>query len=459
MARPAGGPGSGGRRYRSALGGARAWTTILRCINLVQPLNEKSSANKQTDFASANRIRQGPPWVERCALRVLLNAVSAKMGGAANYIRNIAPELEALAPEDEFICLLPEKQVDAVRGLAKNLRAVGSPISNASYLRRLWFDQVTLRRMLRSERIDVLYSTANLGMLACPCRQVLLVRNMLYFSHSYQQFVVTKGLKRRVENAMRRWLVCRSAKSADSVLTPSQAMLDALLVWCPAVRAKAAVNRYGVRHPTTRSIADKPLPRKGSAVTLLYTSLYGEHKNLGTLLRALLELVRSGTDCHLVTTADPNWQQARWTSTWKEDAQLAALPELIRRVEFKTVCKIEEIAELYVGANIFVYPSVIESFGHPLLEAMAVGLPIVAADSPVNRELCRDAAIYFRPFDPSDFAQQIRRVSEDRQLGLCLVNNGLKRSRDFRWQKHVEILLDSFGRLSTQTAVPQGPQP
>ena len=124
-------------------------------------------------------------------MRVLLNAVSAKMGGAANYLRNIACELESLAPEDEFVCVVPDEQVVTFRGLARNLQVIGIPESNGSYLRRLWFDQVTLRRMLQKERIDVLYSTANLGMLACPNRQVLLVRNILYFSPAYEQLLVT----------------------------------------------------------------------------------------------------------------------------------------------------------------------------------------------------------------------------------------------------------------------------
>jgi hypothetical protein len=63
------------------------------------------------------------------------------MGRAANDIRNIACELESLAPEDEFICVVPQEQVDTVRGLARNLQVIGTPVLNDSYLRRLWFDQ------------------------------------------------------------------------------------------------------------------------------------------------------------------------------------------------------------------------------------------------------------------------------------------------------------------------------
>jgi glycosyltransferase involved in cell wall biosynthesis len=385
-------------------------------------------------------------------LRVLLNAVSAKMGGAANYLRNIACELESLAPEDEFVCIVPDEQVVTFLGLARNLQVIGIPESNGSYLRRLWFDQVTLRRMLRSERIDVLYSTANLGMLACPNRQVLLVRNILYFSPAYQKLLVTAGLKARFENVLRRWLVCRSAKSADVVLTPSRTMLDALLDHCPAARDKAVVNPYGVRPPRPRGVTTKPCRERGSAITLLYTSLYAEHKNLGTLLRALKELIKSGVEYRLVTPADPDWQGPGRTATWQCDSQTMHDPELSRHVEFTGILDGEAIARLYDLADVFVYPSIIESFGHPLLEAMAAGLPVVAADAPINRELCADSAVYFSPHDSADCARQIRRVIDEPCLANELVRRGVERSRGFQWREHGAHLIAALANRDSAGA-------
>jgi glycosyltransferase involved in cell wall biosynthesis len=383
-------------------------------------------------------------------MRILLNAVSAKMGGAANYIKNLAVELSEFESEHEFVFLAPEVQARSIRELAPNIRVVVPNVGHDRIAARLWFDNVTLRRLIRRERIDVLFSTANFAMFWCPCRQVLLVRNALYFSTIYARKILTrKMMSRRLENLLRRRLICRSTKAADIVMVPSESMLDDLHLCCFVSPEKTVVNYYGVNTALLR--ATRRSSENGFAsprCRLVYTSLYAEHKNVITLLRALLELVRSGTDCRLVSTADPNWEQASWTSTWKEDALLAASSELIQHLEFKSPCNVEEMAELYAGADVFVYPSVIESFGHPLVEAMAVGLPIVAADSPVNRELCRDAAIYFSPFDPADFARKIRRVLEDDKLRSDLVVAGLRRSREFSWKKHVQMLLDTFSRLS-----------
>ncbi|HXM68266.1 MAG TPA: glycosyltransferase family 1 protein [Candidatus Acidoferrum sp.] len=382
-------------------------------------------------------------------MRVLLNAVSAKMGGAANYINNLAVELALSGSEHEFIFLAPEAQAKSIRGLTPNVHVVVTDVGDAGIGARLWFDNVTLRRLVRREKIDVLFSTANFAMFCCPCRQVLLIRNALHFSPMYPR-KLRRTMSRRLENSLRRRLICRSAKAADIVMTPSQSMLDDLRLWCCVPYEKSLVNYYGVNAPLLQATR-RPSGNGSSRLPsrLLYTSLYAEHKNVTTLLRALLELIRSGTVCHLVTTADPNWAQARWTSTWKEDALLAASPELFQYLEFRSPSTVEETAALYGGADVFVYPSAVESFGHPLVEAMTVGLPIVAADAPVNRELCRDAAIYFSPFDPKGFAQQIRRVMEDSQLRLSLIDAGLRRSREFSWKRHAQILINTFNQLSS----------
>src|SRR5205807_9572774 len=113
----------------------------------------------------------------------------AKMGGAANYIRTVAHELPD-ADQHEFFCLVPESQAKAIREIAPHIRVIGSNIADQSFLQRLWFDQVELPRILRRERIDVLFSTANFATLFCPCRQLLLVRNSLYFSSVYRSKIL-----------------------------------------------------------------------------------------------------------------------------------------------------------------------------------------------------------------------------------------------------------------------------
>ena len=73
----------------------------------------------------------------------------------------------------------------------------------------------------------------------------------------------------------------------------------------------------------------------------------------------------------------------------------------------------EQLRSLYEVSDLFVFPSFTESFGHSLVESMASGLPVVAADMPVNREVCEEGATYFSKFDPEACAKKIQFLLED----------------------------------------------
>jgi glycosyltransferase involved in cell wall biosynthesis len=369
-------------------------------------------------------------------MRVLVNAVAAKMGGAANYIGTLACELAAV-DQHEFFFLVPESQAADIREAAPRIRVISSDIAKQPFPRRLWFDQVELPRILRRERIDFLFSTANFATFLCPCRQLLLVRNSLYFSSLYRSKILPRtSWRNRIGMALRRWLVCRSAMASDVVMTPSQAMLDELRT---AVHPREAlVNHYGVDPQRFRPI-EKAFGQDGP-VSLVFTSLYSEHKNVRTLFRALLELEASGQKCRLITTADPNWENID-NAIRESDRKLADDLKSRALLELTGVLSGSALDQLYAKADIFVYPSVVESFGHPLLEAMASGIPIIAADVPINRELCGNAALYFRPFEATHCADQVRLLTKDAQARADLVRNAAVQVQNFSWRKHMRALL------------------
>jgi glycosyltransferase involved in cell wall biosynthesis len=102
---------------------------------------------------------------------------------------------------------------------------------------------------------------------------------------------------------------------------------------------------------------------------------------------------------------------------------------------------------LYRACHIYVTPAYAESFAHPLIEAMSSGLPVVASDLPVHREICGDAAIYFPRFSPEALAEQILQLHRSTELRERLSQNGLRRARDFSWSEHVEGLVSLAGEL------------
>jgi glycosyltransferase involved in cell wall biosynthesis len=205
---------------------------------------------------------------------------------------------------------------------------------------------------------------------------------------------------------------------------------------------------YGTRHDLFHA---SYTPREGQdATTLLNVSLYCDQKNLGTLLGAV-DRLRSRGDARYRLRLTAGFRAVE-AGPWHPN--LEAERDMFLRLERQGVVEdvdrqqYRSLPELYRNADVFVFPSYTESFGHPLVEAMATGLPVVAADVPINREMCGDAAVYFPPFDVDACAESIARVAADPDLKQRLGARGLVRARSFTWEHHVSILWDALRSTS-----------
>jgi glycosyltransferase involved in cell wall biosynthesis len=99
---------------------------------------------------------------------------------------------------------------------------------------------------------------------------------------------------------------------------------------------------------------------------------------------------------------------------------------------------------LYRGAVALVFPSLIETFGHPLLEAMLAGTPILAADIPAFREIAGDVALYFPPRDPVRLARLVDQMRRDSEATRARVERGFQRAQEFSWSRSVDRLCEVF---------------
>jgi glycosyltransferase involved in cell wall biosynthesis len=95
---------------------------------------------------------------------------------------------------------------------------------------------------------------------------------------------------------------------------------------------------------------------------------------------------------------------------------------------------------LYRACDIYVTPAYTETFAHPLVEAMASGLPIAAADLPVHREVCGAAARYFPRFSPEKLAETVSEIAASREVSGESI--AADRSAEFSWRDHVQQLLE-----------------
>jgi glycosyltransferase involved in cell wall biosynthesis len=102
------------------------------------------------------------------------------------------------------------------------------------------------------------------------------------------------------------------------------------------------------------------------------------------------------------------------------------------------------LGTVYAMADALVFPSLVEGFGLPILEAMAAGTPVIASDASVMPEVAGDAALYFAPDDPSALAAHLHALASQPELAARLRAAGLARATTFSWDRAARATLDLY---------------
>jgi glycosyltransferase involved in cell wall biosynthesis len=172
---------------------------------------------------------------------------------------------------------------------------------------------------------------------------------------------------------------------------------------------------------------------------LLFVSTVEPRKNLATLLDAYESLRASGAyDGSLVVVGKIGWKSE------------AIVPRLRGRgVVHLDYLRAGQLATVYANAETFVFPSIYEGFGFPLLEAMSHGVPAIAARSSSLPEIGGDAALYFEPRDAHALAALIQRVTSDAALRDELAKKGRARAAEFSWATTAAKTLEVFKRVAS----------
>jgi len=108
-----------------------------------------------------------------------------------------------------------------------------------------------------------------------------------------------------------------------------------------------------------------------------------------------------------------------------------------------------DLPALYSLADVFVFPSLVEGFGLPLLEAMACGTPVIASTTPAVSEAVGNAALMFDPHDPEQLAIALNRMLTDSALRTALIRQGKERIRAFTWERVAQNTLRAYASIET----------
>ncbi len=368
-------------------------------------------ASVQRNFLRSDRIR------------VLVNGIHAKSGGGVTYLRNILPLL-AQDDELEVHLFLHRDQFQLFGTVDERVRVHLLRYPNGFFANLLW-EQIVLPVLARVMSVDVTLSPANYGPLLAPA-PVIVLRNSLAVAGRE-----TRLLKRLYWGGLTLMTALSLIFCRRAIAVSHYARQALTFGVSERLKNKVSVVYHGVRDNFS------PDETVGREDFLLAVSDIYVQKNLHTLVAAMsiIRESRPGIKLKLVGRAvDQGYLQ--------EIQDAIADHDLQDNIEFLGELDHVALTELYRKCAVFVFPSTVETFGNPLVEAMACGAPIASSDTAAMPEILKDAAAFFDPLDASGIAEAVEKVLSEAQLRVSLSANALKRARDFSWTKTAKQTAD-----------------
>jgi glycosyltransferase involved in cell wall biosynthesis len=379
-------------------------------------------------------------------IHLFVDASAASSGSGPTYVRNVVPHLAARTDIRSTILvsplLRPEFQDQT------NVSFLEFADKSVSAAARFVRTQSSVPGLIRRSGANVLLSAGNIALFRSPVPQILLSGNALYTSADFFRDVMRRRdyglwLDTKLKDRLAKW----SVRVANCTVAPSEAFAEEIERWT-GVRACAIHHGFDrilfcrdTDPPPTE--LKKKLERTSDELRLLFVSHYNYYRNFETLIRAVGLLrklieprqVRLFLTCRLAAGANPGSYRTEAAARLVQE-----LPVGSNVVELGAV-PYHLLHHVYRACDLYTTPAYVETFAHPVVEAMATGLPVIASDLAVHREVCEDAALYFPAFSPRRLAEAVARVAQSPELFSRMSERGLARSGDFSWRDHVDRVI------------------
>jgi glycosyltransferase involved in cell wall biosynthesis len=367
------------------------------------------------------------------------------MGGLDTYVRALVPELVRLAPAVRFsvFCNAHGRDYLAEEGWADTVELVTHPLLGRRGLRAA--SELTLLGALASRRVDVLHSVALTAPLRTRAVNVVTLADVTWIVAPEPGEAAT----------MRLWrvIVPPVARRADRVLTLSEAGAQHVVEHLRVARERIDV--VPLASGGSDLLTPTPAPELrarlglGEGPVVLTVSAKKANKNLLRLIRAMPAVLERQPDAVLVMPGNPTPHEL-------ELRALAGELGIAEHVVFPEYVDAGDLEGLYALASCFVFASVNEGFGIPILEAMRRGVPVACSRATALPEVAGEAARYFDPYSVQDIADGVVEVLCDRALSARLVALGRERQASFTWQATARGTLDCYARAWRARAYAHG---
>ena len=342
--------------------------------------------------------------------------------GVSVYARNLIAELLSSADRehDYVVFCNSDFDPDSLPAL-RRARVVFAPVPGDRPWLRIAWEQMGLPLAAAEAGVEVLHGLLNVSPLLAPCRQVITVHDLTYLT--------TPEAHPRRRRAWLRMAGRWSLRRAAAILVDSRSTGRDLVGRLNADPDQIVVAYPGLEPALATAPSEASLRRFRGGVPARYLLFLGTiepRKNLDRLIAAFAQLVDRGYPGSLVIAGGAGWGDV-------DVPGLAAAAGVAERVLMPGYVSEADKPLWYAAADGFVYPSAYEGFGLPVLEAMACGTAVAAADNSSLPEVVGDAGLLFDPNNIDSMVAALEQICTNSKRTQSLRQKGRQRAREFTW--------------------------
>lgn len=374
--------------------------------------------------------KRGWRFMEAAGVRVgvlahLLSFASGyRQAGVSRYIEFLLRALPKVAPDDQFVAFTGPAAESGICSFPGALEWSRSRVPTQRPEVRILWEQAVAPLALRRQRIEVVHGPVNVAPVVSGLPSVVTVHDLAFLIYPEQY----PGAKQRYLN----WVTRQSVRRAQRVIAVSEHTRQDILRFYGVEPARVVTVPNGI-DPAMRPVTDEAALASLRAAHgldrdfVLFVGTLQPRKNLIGLLRAYARIAER-VEAPLVVVGGRGWLD----DPVFHEARALGIAE---RVVFAGYADPASLALWYSAATIFVYPSLYEGFGLPVLEAMACGAPVITSSTSSLPEVAGEAALLVDPTDAAALAVAMERALNDAGLRARLRESGLRRARQFTWER------------------------
>lgn len=346
------------------------------------------------------------------------------------YVERLLTYLEKIDTTNQYSVLVPTKDLNYWKPTNKNFTVIAADFANYSFGEQIGFKSF----------LDKL--TPDLVHFCMPQQPILYTGNHVTTVHDLTLLETYNSDKNwlvfHAKQFVGKFVFKRVAKTSTHIITPTHYVKNSFAEFANIPKEKITVTYEAAdTHGSAETPVDIPFKE-----FILYVGQQSDYKNIKRLGDAHQKLLETHPTLGLVLVGKKTAAHVKNETYFNKKGY--------KNIHFTGFVSNEQLGWLYHHCKAYIFPSLMEGFGLPGLEAMAYGAPVVSSDRTCLPEVYEKAAWYFDPEDVDDMAERIGQVLDDKVLRNSLIENGKNQVQWYSWRKMAEqthaVYLDALNK-------------